>query len=168
MAQSPKLPYDPPFRYTRPANDLQAVFGAQIGNPRIPRAKLRQLRKKSSLRKSGPSAPAGKSAKASTVKAAKPAGAQTGGRQIQSQGEDPLSEALARRASGLVRRLRFRATGYSRGLLLSHTRRAHPGPQGRACPDHSRGTSARRHREAIEREGSLSTLSLVSRARPFH
>ena len=73
MAQSPKLPYDPPFRYTRPANDLQAVFGAQIGNPRIPRAEAPTTAKQLSLRKSGPSAPAGKSAKASTVKAAKPA-----------------------------------------------------------------------------------------------
>ena len=73
MAQSPKLPYDPPFRYTRPANDLRAVFGAQIGNPRITRVEAPTTAKQSSLRKSGPSAPAGKSAKASTAKAAKSA-----------------------------------------------------------------------------------------------
>jgi len=71
MAQSPKLPYDPPFRYTRPANDLQAVFGAQIGNPRITRVENSTTAKRPGLKKNGPSAPAVKSAKASTAKAAK-------------------------------------------------------------------------------------------------
>jgi hypothetical protein len=73
MAQSPKLPYDPPFRYTRPANNLQAVFGAQIGNPRITRVEAPTTAKQSRLRKGGPSAPVGKSAKAGAAKAAKPA-----------------------------------------------------------------------------------------------
>lgn len=33
VSKTSSLPYDPPFRYIRPARDLESVFGAQFGNP---------------------------------------------------------------------------------------------------------------------------------------
>ncbi len=35
MSKSSSLPYSAPFRYTKPALDLQAMLGAQTGNPPI-------------------------------------------------------------------------------------------------------------------------------------
>ena len=73
MAKSSKLSYHPPFRYKRPGEDLQAVFGAQTGNPRIVTVEKAELVKQSTKAKKGPSAAAGKSSKGIKPKASKPA-----------------------------------------------------------------------------------------------
>jgi hypothetical protein len=68
MSKSSALPYHTPFRYSRPAADLQAAFGAQTGNPPIVTVKKEPAGK---VKK-----PAPKTLKAS--KAAKPAKAKAG------------------------------------------------------------------------------------------
>jgi hypothetical protein len=80
MSKSTSLPYRAPFRYTRPASDLQAAFGAQTGNPPIlivengsvGKAKKQSARVKKAA-KSG-----AKAATAKTAKAKKPAPAPKG------------------------------------------------------------------------------------------
>jgi hypothetical protein len=72
MPRSSKLPYDPPFRYTRPGEDLQAMFGAQIGNPRVVTVENAKAGKRPTVKKKRPSAPVGKSGKAGKPKASKP------------------------------------------------------------------------------------------------
>ena len=72
MAKSSKLSYHPPFRYKRPGEDLQAVFGAQTGNPRIVTVEKAKAGKQSTVAKKGVSAAVGKSRKASKPKASKP------------------------------------------------------------------------------------------------
>jgi hypothetical protein len=79
MAKSSKLSYDPPFRYKRPGEDLQAVFGAQTGNPRVVTVEKAKAGKQSTVAKKGPSAAAGKSSKASKPKASKPAASKGAG-----------------------------------------------------------------------------------------
>jgi hypothetical protein len=73
MSKSSKLSYHPPFRYKRPGEDLQAVFGAQTGNPRVVTVEKAKAEKQSTMAKKRPSAAAGKSSKASKPKASKPA-----------------------------------------------------------------------------------------------
>jgi hypothetical protein len=74
MAKSSALSYHPPFRYKRPAEDLQAVFGAQTGNPPIvPSGNKKKTGKRPAPPKKRPSAPAAKSSKAAAAKATKPA-----------------------------------------------------------------------------------------------
>ena len=77
MAKSSNLSYPAPFRYRRPGEDLQAVFGAQTGNPRVVTgesekpAKPAKPAKSSTAKKKSPSAAAGKSSKAAKAKPAK-------------------------------------------------------------------------------------------------
>jgi hypothetical protein len=73
MPKSSSLPYDAPFRYTRPAKDLQAIFGAQTGNPPIVPVENAKAGKLSRVGKKSPSAATRKSSKASKPKASKPA-----------------------------------------------------------------------------------------------
>jgi len=72
MSQSSRLPYDPPFRYTPPARDLQAMFGAQIGNPRLVPVEKAKPGKRSTPGKKRASAPAVKLGKAGKPKASAP------------------------------------------------------------------------------------------------
>jgi hypothetical protein len=75
MPKSSSLPYPAPFRYTRPAQDLQAMLGAQTGNPPILPVEGAPKRKPARTTKKRPSAvkkvsKAGKAVAA--TKAAKP------------------------------------------------------------------------------------------------
>ena len=71
MAKSSNLPYHAPFRYSRPGEDVKAVLGAQIGNPRVTPVEKAKAAKQSTVAKKGKSAAGGK---ASKPKASKPAG----------------------------------------------------------------------------------------------
>src|SRR5687768_638389 len=79
MSKSSKLSYHPPFRYKRPGEDLQAVFGAQTGNPRVVTEEKAKAGKQPTVAKKSPSAAAGKSSKASKPKASRPAAAKRAG-----------------------------------------------------------------------------------------
>lgn len=77
MSKSSGLPYYAPFRYTKPALDLQAMLGAQTGNPPIlpVEEEPAQPSKKrtASAKKSAKSQPKAKASKpASKASAAKP------------------------------------------------------------------------------------------------
>ena len=75
MSKTTALPYSAPFRYTRPASDLQAAYGAQSGNPPILTEKKQPARnvKRQPARKAVKTSRAAKPAKAGT-KAAKARG----------------------------------------------------------------------------------------------
>ena len=68
-SKSSSLPYDPPFRYIRPAKDLQSIFGAQFGNPPILPVEKEGVGKSAKPAK----APTRKAAKAGKTTAPKPA-----------------------------------------------------------------------------------------------
>jgi cell division protein FtsN len=73
MPKSTSLPYHAPFRYSRPAKDLQATFGAQTGNPQIITEENSSARKATPAEKKRASANTAKPGKATKPKASKAA-----------------------------------------------------------------------------------------------
>jgi hypothetical protein len=73
MAKSSNLSYHPPFRYQRPGEDLEAVFGAKVGNPRLVPAASAKTKKPATAKKKGQSGTGGKSRNAGKSKLSKPA-----------------------------------------------------------------------------------------------
>ena len=71
MAKSSNLSYHPPFRYQRPGEDLEAVFGAKVGNPRLVPAASAKTKKPATVKKKGQSGAGGKSSNAGTSKLSK-------------------------------------------------------------------------------------------------
>jgi hypothetical protein len=71
MAKSSNLSYHPPFRYQRPGEDLEAVFGAKVGNPRLVPAADPKTKKPATVKKKGQSGKGGKPSNAGKSKLSK-------------------------------------------------------------------------------------------------